>query len=161
MCNPLAFMAVSTGISLLAGGVQYKASKDAQAYNSAMAKTNAKVAEDNAIDAERLGQIEATERRMKTRQELATQQVGFAAQNVELSGTALDILGDTAMFGEADERRIRADAARRAYGYRMEGFNIKAQDKLDRYKGRMDRVGTVLTTASSVAGSYGSYKGWT
>lgn len=153
MCNPVLIMA---GFTIAAGAVQYKTSRDSQKFNEAVADQNAKVAEAQAVDAERLGQIEAGERRLLLRQQLASQQVGFAAQNVEQTGTALDILGDTAMFGEIDETRIRANAERQAWGYRMQGYGIQTQKRLDAYQGKMGRFGTILTTGANMAGAWQS-----
>lgn len=153
MCGPAA---VLIGATLASGFVSYQASKNAQRYNSAVADQNMAVANAKAIDEERLGQIEAQEKRLETRMKIAQQSTGFGAQNVEQTGTALDILGDTAMFGEIDQTRIRASAARRAWGYRMQAHEIDSQRRLDKYTGRMDRFGTILTTAGGVASAWGS-----
>jgi hypothetical protein len=141
--------------AVIGGAVAYKTSKDSQDYNEQVNKQNQKVAEAQAVDAERLGQIEAQEKRLQTRLKIANQTVGFAAQNVEATGTALDILGDTAMFGQIDEDRIRANAQRRAWGFRMQKYDLEAQKRLGAYQGKMDRFGTILTTAGKVAGSFG------
>jgi hypothetical protein len=145
--------------AVIGGAVAYTSSKNQSEYQEKLADQNQKVAEAQAVDAERLGQIEAGEARLRTRLQLASQTVGFAAQNVAASGTALDILGDTAMFGEIDQQRIRANAARRAWGFRTQGYDIGAQNTLNQYAGRMDRVGTILSTVGKVAGSFGSFGG--
>ena len=45
----------------------------------------------------------------------------MAANGVDLSsGSPLDILGDTAMYGELDALTIRSNAEREAYGYRVQ-----------------------------------------
>ena len=158
MCGPAAPAAaawIMAATAVVGGVVSYRGQQNAQDYNEAVAKQNKKIAEAKAIDEERLGQIEASEKRLETRMKIASQVTGFGAQNVEQTGTALDILGDTAMFGEIDESRIRANAARRAWGYRMEGHNIDAQTRLSRYTGRVERMGTILTTIGSAASSFG------
>lgn len=158
MCEPttIAFVA-SAVIAGVSGYVAYDSSKKAQAYQEQVADQNKKVADAQAIDAERLGQIEANERRLKTRLQIASQRAGFGAQNVQQTGTALDILGDTAMFGEIDEGRIRANAARKAWGFRMQGYDIEANKRLNAYTSKMQRTGTILSTAASIAGSYSSW----
>jgi hypothetical protein len=147
----------SLAVTAVGGYMAYNASKQAQKYNDQVAKVGQKVAEARAVDAERLGQVDAQERRLKTRLMLGSQTVGFAAQNVAASGTALDILGDTAMFGEIDETRIRANAARQAWGYRMEGWNIKANNALAKFQGKVDRMGTILTTAGGLIKGAGQF----
>lgn len=143
------------GIALVGGAMQYDASKKSQKFQEQVAEQNTKVANAQATDAERLGQIEANERRLKTRMQLATQSVGFGAQNTETTGTALDILGDTAMFGEVDEQRIIANADRNAWGYRVQGHGIQTDKKMMQFNSKNDRTGTILSTASGVAGAWG------
>lgn len=158
MCEPttIAFVA-SMALTAISGYVAYDSSKKAQKYNEEVAEINKKSANAQALDAERLGQIERQERRLKTRMQIATQQVGFASQNVEQTGTALDILGDTAMFGEIDENRITANADRKAYGFRAQAWDIEANKRLMQFGAKNDRTGTILTTASSMFGAYGNY----
>ena len=151
MCEPTTWVMI--GIALVGGAVQYDASQKAQRYQERVADQNAKVADAQAVDQERLGQIEASERRLKTRLQLANQQATFGAQNVQQSGTALDILGDTAMFGEIDEGRIRANAARKAWGYQIDAYNTRANKKLMQFQGKTDRTGIILSTASSAFGA--------
>lgn len=154
MCDVVSAIMVTT--ALIGGYVQYDSSKKAESYNSAVAKQNKGVAEAQAIDAERLGQLEANERRLATRLKIANQTVGFAAQNVEITGTPLQILGDTRMFGEIDEQRIREGAARKAWGFRMQGYDIEANNRLAKFQAKTDRTGIILSTASKVAGAWGS-----
>lgn len=154
MCDVASIVAI--GVAVIGGAVSYKNSKNAQAYTEKVADQNKKVVEAQALDAERLGQREASERRLKTRLQMAQQTAVFGAQNVEQTGTALDILGDTAMFGQMDEDSIRANAQRKAWGYRTQGWNIEADKRFAQFKGKADRTGTILTTASSVASIWGS-----
>lgn len=157
MCEPTTLLLVASLATTVVGGyVAYDASKKSEAYNDAVAKQNKGVAEAQAVDAERLGQLEANERRLATRLKIANQTVGFAAQNVEQTGTALDILGDTAMFGEIDEQRIREGAARKAWGFRMQGYDIEANNRLQKFQGKTDRTGIILSTASKAMSSFGS-----
>jgi hypothetical protein len=160
MCEPTTIALVaSMAIAAVSGYVAYDSSKKSQRYQEQVADQNKKVAEAQAVDAERLGQIEASERRLKTRMQIASQQVGFGAQNVEQTGTALDILGDTAMFGEIDEGRIRANTARKAWGFRMQGYDIESNKRLMQFNEKNSRTGTILSTAGSMLGAYGSYGG--
>lgn len=153
MCDVVS--AVMIGAAVLGGAVSYQNSKNAQRYTEDVADQNKKIIEAQAVDVERLGQREANERRMKTRLQLASQVAGFGAQNVEQTGTALDILGDTAMFGQIDEDSVRANAQRQAWGLRMQGWNVEADKRFAQFKGSADRTGIVLSTAGSVAGAWG------
>lgn len=162
MCEPISattMFLLATATAVAGGVVAYQGSKNSQEYNEKVADVNKKTVEAQAQDQERLGQLQQAERRTKTRMQIATQQVGFGAQNVEQTGTALDILGDTAMFGEIDSNRIAANAARAAFGFRSQGYNIEADKRLGAYRGKMERVGTILSTASAVGGAFGNYAG--
>lgn len=159
MCGPAALLGASLFISAVGGYMQYDSSKKAQKYNEAVAENNAKAADAQALDRQRLGQIEAQDRRLRTRLLLGEQQAGFGAQNVETSGTALDILGDTALFGELDEGRIRAQAAREAWGFEQQAWNARAQKKLIGFEGKAQRTGIILSTASNMASAGYSYYG--
>lgn len=162
MCEPVtlstaAWLAIaSTATAVVGGAVAYDASKKAESYQNQVAKQNMKVAEAQAVDAARLGQLEESERRLQARMQIASQTVGFAAQNVEQTGTALDILGDTAMFGEIDMQRIRYGAERKAWGYRMQGYDIDAQNRLQKFQAKTDRTGIILSTASKALSAWGS-----
>lgn len=156
MCEVTSWVYLAVAVAAAVGGgyVSYKSSQNAQEYNEKIAKTNKTVLETQAQDAERQGQVERQERRLKTRLQLATQQVGFGAQNVEQTGTALDILGDTAMFGQIDEDRIAANAARKAFGFRFQAWDVEAQKRLMQSQARDARTGTILSTVGSVAGAF-------
>lgn len=158
MCEPTTIAVIGLALTAVSGYVAYDTSKKAQEYNEQVAEIGKKTAEAQALDAQQQGQIERQERRLKTRMQIATQQVGFAAQGMEQSGTALDILGDTAMFGEIDENRITANADRRAFGYKTDAFNIESGKRIGAFQGKNDRTGTILTTgASLLSGSQSLY----
>ncbi len=70
------------------------------AYQVATARNAAMVAEYNARDAERRGDVEEERQRRKTSLLLGTHQARFAAQGTDLDGSPLDILGDIAAMGE-------------------------------------------------------------
>lgn len=155
MCEPTTWVMI--GIALVGGAMQYDASKKSQKFQEEVAEQNTKVANAQATDAERLGQIEASERRLKTRMQIATQTVGFGANNSEVTGTSLDILGETAMWGEVDETRIKNNADRQAWGYRVQAHGIQVDKRMMQFNEKNNRTGTILSTASGVAGAYAGY----
>ena len=97
------------------------------AYQTAQARNAAAVSEYNAQDAERRGEVEEERQRRKTSLLLGTQQARFAAQGSDLMGSPLDLLGDTAAFGEQDALATRYQAAREAWGQRIQAANQNAQ----------------------------------
>lgn len=97
------------------------------AFQTAQAHNAATVSEYNAQDAERRGAVEEERQRRKTSLLLGTQQARFAAQGSDLLGSPLDLLGDTAAFGEQDALTARYQAARDAWNYRIQAANQTAQ----------------------------------
>lgn len=151
MCGPLAIAgaAVAAGAVIKAG-----AEKKAGDYNAAVGKQNAALSEEAAQDAEARGAAAATHYRSQVHQFLGTQRATIAANGIEASGTALDVMADSATQGEMDALTIRNNAAREAFGYRVRGFNALAQSQLDKMSGQMNAAGTLLGGAGQVAGMF-------
>ena len=97
------------------------------AFQAAQARNAAVVSEYNAQDAERRGAVEEERQRRKTSLLLGTLQARFAAQGSDLSGSPLDLLGDTAAIGEQDALATRYQAAREAWNQRIQAANQTAQ----------------------------------
>ena len=84
------------------------------------------------------------------------QSAEFGARNVAASGTALDILADTAQVGEEDALTIRNNAAREAWGYRMQAKEATRLAKNQATNSYMRAAGTLLTTGAQANGQWGS-----
>ncbi|TAJ97520.1 MAG: hypothetical protein EPO41_02770, partial [Reyranella sp.] len=130
MCEPisLALTALSTVAGFVGQVQQQNAQAQAAQANAAQARYQAQVAQQNQelmrrqeADARQRGQVAEENRRRLTSQQIGQQQAGLAAQGTDLQGSPTDILGDTAAAGELDARTIRANAAREAYGYQIQG----------------------------------------
>jgi hypothetical protein len=173
MCvEPATLAMISAAASVIGTGVsavgQVQAGKAAQAagdYNAAVARNNQIVAEQQAADAQRRGEVAETEQRRKVRMLTGTQRAALAASGVQLDqGTALDILGDTAAMGELDALTIRNNAEREAYGYRVQGVNFGAEAGLQTMRGQSAMTsgligagGTVLSGAGNVTDRWLTY----
>lgn len=106
-------------------GAQAQAASAGQAqaiYQAQVARQNQELARRQAADAIQRGQVAEEGRRRLTQQQIGTQTAGLAAQGTDLEGSPIDILSDTAAAGEFDARTIRANAAREAYGYTVQGL---------------------------------------
>lgn len=142
-----------------AGAIQSgNAAKAAGDYNAQVAENNKIVAERQAADALARGQIAEDEQRRKTMAIKGAQRAALGASGVALdSGSPLDILGDTAAFGELDALTIRSNAEREAYGYRVQGMNFEAEAGLARAQGKAAQTagyvgagGTLLSGLATV-----------
>lgn len=154
MCSwGAAIMAV---VTLYAADRSASAQKKAGEFQNQVAVENKKIKDVQAQDAMNKGAAEVAEQRMRTRLAIGAQRATIAANNVDLqTGSALDILGDTALFGAVDERRIRENSMRQAWGARVEGQNSLWQGQLARFSGKAGAQATYLNAASNIAG-YGA-----
>ena len=60
-----------------------------------------------------------------------------------------DFQGDPAAIGEQDALTIRANAARQAWGYKVEANNYRNEGRVAKATGRNAAAGTYLTTAAN------------
>jgi hypothetical protein len=121
--------ALSTGLGVVGMVGQQQAQAQAASAAQAQARYQAQVAQQNqeiarrqAADATQRGQVAEDNRRRQTALQIGQQRAGLAAQGTDFTGSETDILGDTAAAGELDARTIRANAAREAYGYQVQGM---------------------------------------
>lgn len=161
MCEPTSILLVASAV-LGAGSQIYAGNAAAQQgkYTQQVEEQNAKNSEQRARDATSRGEQEAGERRLKTRLLIGSQRATLAGAGVDLQdGTAIDLVGDEAMFGAMDESRIRSNAAREAWGYRVDATNSRNRGYQARTSGNQQRVGSYLGAAASGFGAYANRPG--
>lgn len=152
MCNPVAFQVVALVIAAAGTAYQVDASNKATDAANEQAAENAKAADAQAKNVEQAGYVQEDRIRQRTRQMLASQRTGFAANNVDMStGTPMDILGDTAVMGEQDALTVRANAAREAWGLKAQQVGYQNEMSLNTATNKNRNTGTILTSASSMA----------
>lgn len=153
MCEPTT---IAIGLTALAAGTaaygQYQSGK----FQEAQAKTNAELAEHQALDAQRRGAIAEEEQRARVRALLGAQRSTFGANNVVSStGSPLGILTETAQYGELDALTVRNNAAREAFGYRVDSMNSRNRGQLARLQGNYGAAATLLAGGAQ---SYGIWR---
>lgn len=132
------------------------------AYQWRLAEWNANIAEQAAKDAISRGDIEAGRVRSGTRQTVGSQRAALAAQGIDVNtGSAADVQSDTARIGALDELTARNNAAREAWGYKVQAWNERTQGQLAKLGSknaakalRQQSWGTVLTGAVQAYGTY-------
>ena len=157
---------IGTGVSAYGQMQQGKAAAGQANYQAAVDRNNKIIADRQAEDAIKRGQNEEEEQRRKVAQVKGSQRTAFAARGIDLgSDVVIDTLSDTAMLGELDALTIRNNAAREAYGYRVQGMNYEASAqnnalaaKNAKSAGKTAMFSTLLSGASSVAGDYYTFK---
>jgi len=173
------FLVVGTGIKIYSA---YKAGKAAKAQGAAerdaanseadLADYNAAVSTLQAEDALARGADEESRFRSGIRGLIGSQRAGFAAGNIDVaSGSALDVQADTATLGELDAVQIRTNAAREAWGFKVQATDLNKRADIARKSGVMlekagrerAKAGYVNATAdivSSAGGLYGARYGF-
>lgn len=141
------------GLGLAIGGTVWNAVQTHRAgkKQEQQANFNAAIAEEQAEDAVARGKQEEDRYRAGVRANVGTARTAFAAQGVDVgSGSAADVQGDIAYLGELDALQLRNNAAREAWGYRVEARNYVDQGKNARSNARNQIIGSALGTGASV-----------
>lgn len=130
-----------------------RASSNAAEYNAAIADREAKVNDAQAVDAIERGEQEESRHRQKMSilkgQQRATQGAsGFLVD----SGSALDVLADTAEQAELDALAIRRNAELEAWGYRTGALAKRDEANLERYKSGQYRTSGMISAGSTLLG---------
>lgn len=128
-------------------------------YQKTIFDQNAKMADLQATDALQRGQLAEQRSRLETRQQIGSTRADLAAQGIDVgSGSAADVQASQAGVGELDALTIRNNAAREAYGYKVEALNASQQGRLAAFSGdqaasgyRVRGVSTLLTGGLNVA----------
>ena len=135
-------------------------------YQAAVASNNQQIAEGYAKAAEQRGAVLAQQKQLETAQRVGDIKAAVGASGlVGGSGSALRLENDTLALGDLDTRTIRYNAAREAYGYRVEGTSYAAQGQLDRQaaenaaaSGNLAEMGAVISGTSQVSDKWLRYK---
>lgn len=178
MCEPIsataattaAYVSMATAVAGTAVGVygsiqQGNAAKASAEYQAAVDRNNQQVAEWQTKDALDRGKEAERQQRLKVQSALGSQRAAMAANGVDLSsGSPLDILGDTTMYGEMDALTIRSNAEREAYGYRVQSQNFASNAQLSQMRGSSAQTAgmigagsTLLTGAGQVANTWAKF----
>lgn len=135
----LAGTAIDTVGRIKAGKAEKKAGEAEQRAAESQAGIsdyNAAVADLQAKDAVERGKIESDKFRTRTRALVGEQRTSFAAGNVDVGfGSAVDVQADAAMLGELDALTVQTNAAREAWGFRVEATDQRNRARVQREEG--------------------------
>lgn len=155
---PYIIMAVGTAASYMQ---QTKANNNMARYQEQVADQNAKMDKAQAANALAQGSYESDQARIRGQLQKGAQIATLAANNVDITtGSAADILGDTAMFTEQDKRQAQINAAAKAYGYDIDALNQKGAGQFAQWNAGVNNqaatIKAVTSLGSSAAGAYGA-----
>jgi len=139
---------------------QGKAQQQAANYQADIEDRNAKLAMRQAEDATARGAQEELNLRRQTAKLKGSQIAAIGASGGDLSGSAIDLLTDTAHQSELDAANIRYNSQRERWGYEVQASNHRGQANAYRAAasnakkaGTMGAVGSLLTGATSLSNS--------
>lgn len=122
---------IPVALAVVGGVMQGNAQKQQADAAASNARINANFANQAANDATSRGAYDSDLQRVKTAQNIGTQRAAQAANGGEVnSGSNAQLQEDTASLGELDALTIANNAAREAYGYKVQaltGNNNAAQ----------------------------------
>ena len=151
MCDPTLAAIGSAVIGGASAIMQAQASASQAAYQAQVARNNQIIAQRNAADALKRGDVEEEKVRRRTAAILGQQRSLLAGQGIVLDeGSPLDIQMDTAGLGEIDALTTRSNFGREAYAFEVQAMNHAAQAAL--YDTRTSLLGTWLSAGGSLLG---------
>ena len=115
-------------------------------YQKMMSELNSEIADFQAEDALRRGEKEIELYESQIKKIIADQQVGFAAQGIEIdTGSAAIVQQDTRYLAELDKLQIKNNAYREAFGYRIEAIRQTAQGQFAQIGANLSSRNTLLS----------------
>ena len=132
-------------------------------FNSAEAERQALLLEGQAKDAIDRGEADRLRYMREFQQEQGARAADLGASGVDVnSGSALDILADSAAVAALDAKTIRHNAAREAFGYREQAGSRRVNAAMERnaarygiQAGQAQKQASVLNAVGSMASMWG------
>jgi hypothetical protein len=159
MASPLALVGIgASAVGGVTSAIGNMMSGQAQAnmynYQAGVAQANAEVKKQDAAYALEAGEVTAQQSGMRTRAEVGATKVGFAAGNV--AGASTDrVLTSETEIGAENQALIRANAAKRAYGFEVGASADIAQAGADRVAASTSKTAGDIGAVSSLVGAAG------
>lgn len=164
----IAVAATAMGSIIQAQGAKQQADATAaqNQYQAAVARNDQILAEQAAQAAEARGSRLSQMKQLDTASRLGGVIAATGGAGLDSgSGSALRLQADTQAMGDLDTRTIRYNAAREAYGYRVQGSGYSAQAQLDEMAardagaaGNLAATGSIISGGASVADKWMRYK---
>jgi hypothetical protein len=130
-----------------------RANREAANSQANLSDFNAEMADLQAQDAVARGDIDASRFRQTVNVMIGAQRAAQAANNVDVGfGSSVDVQADTRYLGEIDASTIRTNAAREAWGFRVNAADLREQARIERKTGvALAATGAAQQTASNLA----------
>lgn len=142
---------VASGALSVISAIQQSNAQQAEAnYERQIANRNRIVADQNRQLALRTAEIDANDKRRENARTYASVRAAYGASGIEMAGSPLDVLEDTALESELDVRRTEYEGRVRGREGALEmlGYSEKAQQA--KMKGQNAKTAGVLNIAGAV-----------
>ena len=136
-------------LSVKSGIVSAKGSIDAGEGQAKAYEFNAQVAEQNAIQAQLISAQQERQSRINSRRQLGEMRTGYGASGVNMEGSPMAVLAESAAAAEMDALNIK-------YGGESKAMNFRNEASLNRYAAGQARSAGYMGAASSLLSSYAS-----
>ena len=154
------FFVAAAAVTLIAGAAEGKAQREAGKANQQIAENNATLERQQGQDEAVLAARESQQATWRTRALIGQQRAQIAGAGLdEQLGTPFDILGESAMFGGAEQSANSQDAARKAWGFNAQALNFTNQGKQARWAGNVGGKTTILRSVGSAIGTFAGRSG--
>lgn len=156
---------IPVAIAAFSSMQQSRQQEGAQSAASDQARTNAILSQDAADDAMSRGRYQAGLQRLRTQGQIGTQRVAQAANGGLINeGSNAALQEDTAAIGELDALTIQNNAAREAYGYKVQAItgnsNANALGARANATGNNTLLGGVVSGVGAYFGGGGGFGGF-
>lgn len=146
---------IPVAIGLAGSMMQAQGQKQNAQFQSGMMEQNAAFKNRTADETIIAGNTSADWQRVRTGQAVGTQRSVQAANGIDVnSGSSAQIQDDTAMLGELDALTIQNNAAREAYGYRVQARQDLLNANQTVQNGNTAAMGSILGGLGSAFGSF-------
>lgn len=156
----MAFLPVIAAVASIAAGAigavgavqSANAAKASANYNAQVQENNAKVAERNRSMSLDQTESEAAMKDREMRRTLSTIRANYGKSGLDMAGSALDVLEDSALEGAQDIQTIRYQGAVRAQGYTDEATAQRNGAQLSKMNAKSQGTAGAIGAATSLIG---------
>ncbi len=152
--------AAASAVSGVIGAMGAIQAANAQAtaaeYNARIQERNAVIADQNRKQALDTAEIAASDKRRENRRVLASMRAAYGTSGLEMAGSPLDVLEDTALEQELDTQRIMYEGRLRAREGAIQMLGLREDAALSRMEGRSARTAGYIAAAGSLASGAGT-----
>lgn len=151
-----AFASIASGVIGAVGAIaQGQAQKRAADYNAAIDERNAVIAGQNRKLTIETADIAARDKERENRRIIHSISAAYGSSGLELAGSPLDVLQDTAMEQAVDVQRIRYEGYVRAREGAIQILGLHEDATLKKMEGKAAQTAGYIGAAGSIFGGVG------